>query len=198
MKRWLFLLGLIVIVGPIASTAFASGLDSEGDELPMHANKTLVATLRNTTAGGLLDVANGVRIGSVGNDVDTSCVADQAGVVRYNSTSGSMQYCNGKTLRWSAAFSGGSDYGSFAAYCPSSTRSFEGSPLAISYEASGAVCVVTQRVYTDSPPAGTKLPAGCIPNPKTGKCNCPEGSTKTILSTDSSGYQYWLCQKLSD
>lgn len=181
MKKFLCLMFFVLALVPFE--VVAAGLDSEGNELPMHANSQLVATLKADN-GGTFEVANlldakglisanaGAKIGQVGNNADTNCVANQAGVIRYNSDSGNMQYCNGKTLKWSAAFGGGENNGGYVLACPG---------VLFLAQKGNYICYVDyyESVHTYNP----KCQLGNI---KTGDCSCPDGSspTPTAYSVD--------------
>lgn len=97
------------IAGTVQAVA-SEGIDSDkSTDLPLSARGVLVATLQSkgTPGTGLLDLANGVRIKSYGDNSDTSCENADEGIVRYNADQHELQYCNGTA--WKAAFAGGCD-----------------------------------------------------------------------------------------
>lgn len=79
----------------------AEGIDSVKDtDLPLNAGGNRVAILSASTRNMELD--RGIKVGPVGNNGSTNCSEQEEGVMRYNSDSHEMQYCNGEA--WKASF----------------------------------------------------------------------------------------------
>lgn len=202
--RMLFFVCVLASLLLMSSISYAEGIDSEGNELPLNAGTVRVATLTSKGAAypesGVLELEHGIIVKGVGDDADTACSAP--GLMRYNTNSGEMQYCNGKTNLWSAAFSSGGQ-GSFEIGCGQG-YSVPGAcggagcvdNASIVYGDNGAVgCSALSHSWVSGPNSVTSsvnpklIPfygAACIlGNPQNkNTCGCPSGAQPTLVSSN--------------
>lgn len=157
----------------VSDASFAvDGLDSDpGVNFPINAGHNLVATANASTHN--LDLANGLRLKSVADNLCGAASDDGAGLVRYNKNSKAVEYCDGSS--WKAMSSSGAQVnnGGFTVRCSDIQN-------------------MGSYVFCNGYGAGVKSPVwetGCqIANPKTGSCFCPSGSEPVVSSVSYANY----------